>query len=72
MATKIGELTRAELIHLVEEIVEAKLLEMLGDPDSGLELEETLRDRLSRQHATVADGERGSSLEVMLRQLALD
>ena len=72
MATKIGELTREELLHLVEEIVERKLLEILGDPDSGLELQEALRDRLGLQQAAVADGDRGSSLEDVLRQPALD
>jgi len=38
----------SELKAMIEEIVEKKLLELLGDPDWGLELREEVKERLRR------------------------
>ena len=46
MSVKVAELTVDELTQLVQEAVEQKLIEMLGDPDEGLELREEIRARL--------------------------
>ena len=46
MSVKVAELTVDELTQLVQEAVEQKLIEMLGDPDEGLELREGIRARL--------------------------
>ena len=51
--------------------VEQKLLEILGDPDEGLEIRERVRDRLLRQKEAVAAGERGQLLEDVVQQLGL-
>jgi hypothetical protein len=69
-------MTRSELKELLETVVETtveeKLLEILGDPDEGLELRETVRDRLIRQRQAVAKGQYGQPLEDVARELGLE
>ena len=48
MSTTVAELTVDELKEIVQEAVEQKLTEMLGDPDEGLELREEITVRLRR------------------------
>jgi hypothetical protein len=48
MSEKVAQLTVDELIRVVQEAVEQKLIEMLGDPDEGLELREEIKARLRR------------------------
>ena len=36
MATTVSQMTRSELKEMIEEIIEQKLLELVGDPDEGL------------------------------------
>lgn len=43
---KVSELSVEELRSLVQEVVEEKLRELLGDPDQGLELQDKLKERL--------------------------
>ena len=43
---KISDLTLDELKELVKGIVDDRLRELLGDPDLGMELGETVRTRL--------------------------
>jgi hypothetical protein len=62
-------MTREELQELIAETVEQKLLELLGDPDEGLEIRASVRDRLLRQKEAVAAGERGEPFEDVVRQL---
>ena len=57
---------------VVEAVVEQKLIEILGDPDEGLEIRETVRDRLLRQKQAVAAGERGLPFEDVTQQLGLE
>ncbi|MFL6194697.1 MAG: hypothetical protein ACJ75H_11040 [Thermoanaerobaculia bacterium] len=64
-------MTTEELKEMLDELIEAKLAEVLGDPDHGLELQETLRNRLEHQRAAVARGERGESFEDVARRLGL-
>jgi len=52
--------------------VEQKLLELLGDPDQGLVLMKTVKDRLLRQRKAVASGQRGESLAVIVKRLGLN
>jgi hypothetical protein len=49
-----------------------KLLESPGDPDEGLEIRESVQERLIRQKKAVAAGERGESFEDVLQRLGLD
>ncbi|MDQ3460706.1 MAG: hypothetical protein M3498_15610 [Deinococcota bacterium] len=72
MADTVAEMTREELEELIEAAVEQKLLELLGDPDEGLELHEVVRQRLVEQKRTVASGERGAAFEDVVRDLGLD
>lgn len=72
MSTTVAEMTKEELRELIGAIVEEKLLQLLADPDEGLQVQNDLRERLLRQQRTVAAGERGTSLEDVLAQLGLD
>lgn len=52
-------MTKTELQKIrpmVEQIVEKKLMELLGDPDSGLELREHVRQRLKKSLLSHSEG----------------
>ena len=68
---KVGEMTKEELREMIEEIIEEKLLELLGDPDEGLPLRKAVRERLLRHRRAVAQGDRGEPLEEAIRRLGL-
>lgn len=71
MATKVAQLTDDELRAIIGEVVEQKLLELFGDPDAGLMITKTLRNRLLRQKKATAKGERGELLESVVARLGL-
>jgi hypothetical protein len=71
MATKVAEMTTDELREMIETTIEQKLSELLGDPDEGLPIRKSVRDRLSRQKQAVAAGERGEPFEDVVRRLDL-
>jgi hypothetical protein len=71
MEKTVAEMTGEELRELVGAAVEQKIVELLGDPDAGLVLRENVRQRLLRQRQAVAKGERGQSLETVIRRLKL-
>jgi hypothetical protein len=64
-------MTTEELKEMLGELIEAKLTEVLGDPDQGLELRETVCQRLELQQSAVARGERGESFDDVARRLGL-
>jgi hypothetical protein len=72
MAMTVAQMTTSELRAMIETIIEQKLLELLGDPDEGLPIRRSVRDRLLRQQQAVAGGERGKPLEEVVRQLGLE
>ena len=72
MASTVAQMTKDELREMIEASIEQKLLEMLGDPDEGLEIRESVRDRLLRQKEAVAAGERGQPFDDVVRQLDLE
>ena len=72
MAVTVANMTKHELREIIESTVEQKLLELLGDPDQGLVLRKTLKDRLLRQRKTVSSGERGESLTAIVKRLGLN
>jgi len=72
VATTMVQMTKDELREMIETVVEQKLLEMLDDPDEGLSIRGSVRDRLLRQKQAVAAGERGEPLEEVTRQLGLE
>ena len=71
MATTVSDLSTEQLRELIENAVEQKLFELLGDPDEGLELKAAVRRRLLQQQSDVAAGERGESLEDVARRLGV-
>jgi len=72
MATTVAQMTKDELIEVIETIVEQKLLELLGDPDEGLPIRKSVHDRLLRQRKAVAAGERGEPFADVVRRLGLE
>ncbi len=72
MADTVAQMTKEELRAMIETSVEQKLLEILGDPDEGLEVKKSVRDRLLRQRKAVAAGERGEPFEDVVRRLGLE
>jgi hypothetical protein len=69
-------MTQSELRDMLEAVVEStverKLLEILGDPDEGLEVREDVRRRLLRQRQAVASGDHGQPLEDVVTSLGLE
>jgi hypothetical protein len=68
----VTQMTKDELREMIETIIEQKLLELIGDPDEGLPLRETIRNRLLRQKEAVARGERGEPFEEVVQRLGLE
>jgi len=68
----VAQMTKEELREMIEASIEQKLLEILGDPDEGLEIRESVRDRLLRQREAMAAGERGQPFDAVVQQLGLE
>lgn len=71
MATTVAQMTADELREMIGAVVEQKLIELFGDPDEGLVMTKTLRNRLARQRKAVAEGERGDLFDDVVKQLDL-
>jgi hypothetical protein len=71
MAKLVAEMTAEELREVIGSAVERKIVELLGDPDAGLDIRENVRKRLLRQKRGVAKGDRGEPLENVVRRLKL-
>jgi hypothetical protein len=69
---KVKELTVEELKALIEETIEEKLEEVIGDPDLGLELREEVKERLRNSLATAQCGEKRIPMEEVARRVGLD
>ena len=72
MTTTVGQMSKEELKEMIEAAIEQKLLEMLGDPDEGLEVRASARERLLRQRQAVIAGDRGEPFENVIQQLGLE
>ncbi|OGG54117.1 MAG: hypothetical protein A3F84_09965 [Candidatus Handelsmanbacteria bacterium RIFCSPLOWO2_12_FULL_64_10] len=72
MAKTVARMTREELQEMIETSIEQKLLEILGDPDEGLSIRKSVRDRLLRQKKGVKAGERGQPFDKVVRRLGLE
>lgn len=59
MAATVAELTPAELRAMIEEVVRDELLDVVGDPDEGLELRSEVRAQLEVQRERVRQGDLG-------------
>ena len=75
-ADTIARMTQSEFKEMIETVVEATvertLLEMLGDPDEGLEIRADVRDRLLRQRQDVAAGKYGQPFDDVVRRTELE
>jgi hypothetical protein len=69
---KVKELTVEQLKTLIQDAVEEKLEELIGDPDRGLELREEVKDRLRASLAAMQQGEKVIPIEEVARQAGLD
>ena len=72
MSARVAELTVDELKQIVQEAMEQKLSEMLGDPDEGLELREEIKARLRRSLEAERRGARGIPAQEVAAQLDLE
>jgi hypothetical protein len=72
MHKTVAEMTPEELKEMLGELIEDKLTEVLGDPDQGLALKESFRERLELQWSEIERGERGESFDDVARRLGLN
>ncbi len=63
MTATVAEMKVTDLRELIEELIDEKLEEILGDPDHGMKLRPELRARLLRQMERVRLEEYGVPLE---------
>ena len=67
----LSDLTTEKLRELIAEVVEEKLLELLGDPDAGLDVRDDVRERLLRSRAAVEQGASTVALEKLAEELGV-
>lgn len=72
MAKTISDMTAEQLTELIDDRVERRIEQLLGDPDEGLDLREPVRQRLLEQRRRVEEGERGRPLAEVMAELELD
>lgn len=71
MTNAVLQMTPEELKDMIETLIEQKLMEMFGNLDDGLELQERVYQRLLRQKRAVIAGERGQPFAEVVQQLNL-
>jgi hypothetical protein len=69
MAETVSQMTPLELRTLIEDAIEQKFVELLGDPDAGLELRDEVKARLLEQQERVAAGDLGEPFEDVVKRL---
>ncbi|MDZ4858569.1 MAG: hypothetical protein SGI88_06265 [Candidatus Hydrogenedentes bacterium] len=67
----VAQRTQEELKSMLSDLIDQKLMEILGDPDEGLVMRKAFRDRLIRQRKAVAKGERGVSSAQVKKHLGI-
>ena len=67
----VGQMTIRELERVVKKVVEEKLYELMGDPDRGLELRRSVRERLRRTIRDERKGKPGISAQEVAKRLGL-
>ncbi|MCL4394935.1 MAG: hypothetical protein M1482_09075, partial [Chloroflexi bacterium] len=70
--SKVGDMTVDELQMTITATVENTLAQWLGDPDEGLELRPEIVERLKRQEQEYAAGQRGRSLDEVVKEMGLE
>lgn len=69
---KVKELSVEQLKTLIQEAVEEKLQEILGDPDQGLELKEEVKERLKHSLAAMEQRQEGILIGQVVKELGLE
>ena len=69
---KIRDLTPEQLKVLIQEAVEEKLQEILGDPDEGLELRDEVKQRLLDSLAATERGEKGIPIAQVAEEAGIE
>jgi hypothetical protein len=69
---KVKDLTVEQLKSLIQEAIEEKLDELIGDPDLGLELREEVTERLRSSLSAMQGGQKGIPIDEVARQARLD
>ena len=69
---KVKDLRVEQLKALVQEAVEEKLEEILGDPDLGLELRDEVKERLRQSIISVESGGKGIPVDKIATQIGLE
>ena len=69
---KVKELSVEQLKDLIQEAVEEKLQEILGDPDQGLEVKEDVKERLKHSLATLERGEEGIPIGQVAKEIGVE
>lgn len=69
---KVADMTTDELQTMMETLIDRKMSEWIGDPDSGLELRPEIIASIERQRKEYAAGKRGKSLAEVAQRLGLD
>ena len=69
--TNIADLTVDEFKDLIREVVTRTILEVLSDPDEGLELREDIEAKLQRSLAAVQAGGQTAPVEEVAARLGL-
>jgi vacuolar-type H+-ATPase subunit E/Vma4 len=68
----VRDLSLEELKSLIDEVVEEKLREMLGDPDEGLSLRPDIQERLIKSLKQPKESRQTVSAPEVARRLGLD
>ncbi|MDP3879353.1 MAG: hypothetical protein Q8Q07_03485 [Dehalococcoidales bacterium] len=68
---KVKELTVEQLKALIDEAIEDKLAEIMGDPDRGLELTDEARRRIEESLSALKRGEKGIPLEELAGEMGI-
>ena len=69
---RVADLTVDEFKHLIQQVVTETMVELLGDPDAGLELREDIKAKLQRSLAAVQVGDNTIPVEIVAAKLGLD
>jgi hypothetical protein len=67
----ISRMRVSQLEALIDSVVERKLIELLGDPDKGLELRPSVKTKLRRSLAATKRGVRGIVAKQVAKELGL-
>ncbi len=67
MTTLVAQMTKDELVELIETTIEQKLIEILHNLDDEVDLKQAVRERLLHQRQQLLNGERGQSFEEVVQ-----